>query len=134
MLAIAAPTADRDCATEFRALAAPSSTVLLTRAAPGATTLARSLALIDAYSDWIPPGAIRLHVMEAAAVRKHLPDGDSGPVRNLGEEFVERIGEPQFVFLDELKDHHGGIHFCDRGDLYFVSAVNGFFSFPLICL
>ena len=32
MLAIAAATADRDCATEFRALAAPSSTVLLTRA------------------------------------------------------------------------------------------------------
>ena len=32
MLAIAAPTADRACATEFRALAAPSSTVLLTRA------------------------------------------------------------------------------------------------------
>ena len=24
-----------------------------------------------------------------------------------------------FLFLDELKDHHGGIRFCDRGDPVF---------------
>ena len=32
---------------------------------------------------------------------------------------LSSVGEFQFFFLDELKDHHGGKHFCDRGDPVF---------------
>jgi hypothetical protein len=31
--------------------------------------------------------------VDAAAVREYLPDGDLGGVRDLREEFVERVGE-----------------------------------------
>ena len=50
---------------------------------------------------------------------EYVRDGDSAGVRNLREEPVERVGELQLSFLDELKDHHGGIRLCDRGDPVF---------------
>jgi hypothetical protein len=73
ILAIAAPPADRHCASEFRALAPPSSTVLLTRAGArhdhaGQRPSAPSLfTLIPLAGDASDPGRL------AAAVERLLP-------------------------------------------------------------
>ena len=50
---------------------------------------------------------------------EHLRNGDSAGVRNLRVKFVECVGQLEFPFLDELKDHHRRIHLCDRADPVF---------------
>jgi hypothetical protein len=73
VLAIAAPAADRDRAAEFRALAAPSSSVLLTRAgtrddhARQRPSTASVFTLLPLHGDASDPGRL------AAAVERHAP-------------------------------------------------------------
>src|SRR4030095_12532846 len=54
--------------------------------------------------------------MDAAAMPEDLLEGNFLGVRDLRKESVERVGELQFSFLDELQDHRGSEHFCDRTD------------------
>ena len=47
---------------------------------------------------------------------EQLRDGDAAGVGNLRKELVERVGELQPSFFDQLKDHDSGVRLGDRRD------------------
>ena len=55
-------------------------------------------------------------VGDAAAMGEDVGDGDFFGVGDLREELVERVGQLQFVFFDELQDHRDREHFRDRAN------------------
>ena len=61
--------------------------------AVGASTSAESRVTLSFVLACFPHEPSASGFVDAAAMPEYLPDGDSGGVRNLREEFVERVGE-----------------------------------------
>ncbi len=83
------------------------------------------LALGDTSDDLVlrpclpPARAVLLHAGDAAPVMEQLRDGDAAGAGNLREELVERVGEFQPSFFDQLKDHDSDVRLGDRRDPVF---------------